>query len=446
MRRNQLRSWMMFGLFASAVAFTSCDKEEEVPQEVENPTSNRYVTVAGALFGTNPGDGNGGTMVYSVPRADVVNPDFSINVFDNGVHVKSSRTARLQASNDGNGLYNIQYTGADGGIFNKYKVMGGADLQEEGSSISTSEYVGTSPRWAKAGEGVGVAVTIRDIVNKFENDDENGKFLGVAGTAVIVVLDLDNPAIIGQTEFELGLSEAEQLEGHCIFRLDAPVLSDDKSKLYVGTWMRKYVPGTTTRESEWNRLGTKTLVVDYPSLANPRLISSTQATGDCSGYRSPMSHVGTDGYVYQGTHREVAGAGGSKILRITPGGTYDNSYAISLDQQLGVTDSYIESWKYGSNNKGVVLYSIVVDGERTGGYLAEVDLVAQTAKKINIPNEATNDFGQYQGISVNGDEVYVAIAGVGVDGNVYVYNTATGELTKGAQLVNPAGNRYIGVY
>lgn len=437
---------MFLGLVATSIGFTSCDKDEEPEQMVENTSGDRWVTVAGALYGTNPGDGNGGTMVYSVPRKDIVNPDVSINVFDNGVHVKSSRTARLQASQNGNSLYNIQYTGADGGIFNKYKVMGGAELQEEGSSISTSEYVGTSPRWAKAAEGVGVAVTIRDIVNKFENDDENGKFLGVSGTAVIVVLDLDNPAIIGQTEFELGLSEAEQLEGHCIFRLDAPVLSDDKTKLYVGTWMRKYVPGTTTRESDWDRLGTKTLVVDYPSLANPRLITSTQATGDCSGYRSPMSHVGADGYVYQGTHREVAGTGGSKILRITPDGSYDNAYSISLDQQLGITDSYIESWKYGSNGKGVVIYSIVVDGERTGGYLAEVDLVAQTAKKIDIPNEATNDFGQYQGIAVQGDEVYIAIAGIGVDGNVYVYNTLTGELTTGAKLVNPAGNRYIGVY
>src|SRR5690606_38561346 len=98
----------------------------------------------------------------------------------------------------------------------------------------------------------------------FKDNKEDGEFLGVSGTAVIVVLDLKNPRIIGQTEFELALSEEEQLQGYHIYRLDAPVLNAAGDKLYIGTWLRKYVPGTTNAETNYQRLGTKTLVVDYP--------------------------------------------------------------------------------------------------------------------------------------------------------------------------------------
>ncbi len=433
--------------FSAALALSGCKKDDGPKANQSEGTTDRWITVAGALFGTDPGDGNGGTMVYSVKREDAVNPEVSINVFDNGVHVKSSRTARLQASNDGSYLYNIQYTGADGGVFNKYKVEGGNILVEEGAAVSVADYAGTSPRWVKASEDIGVAVNVRDIKNKFASEDENAEFVGVAGTAVVVVLDLKNPSITNYAEFELALSAEEQKEGHHIFRLDAPVLNAAGNKLYIGTWTRKWKPGTTEADaSAFQRLGTKTVVLDYPSLTNPKIITSTRATGDNSGYRSPMSFVGSDKYVYQATHRETAGTGGSKILRINPDGTYDNSYSISVDDALGVKDSYIESWRYAGDGIGYIIYSLNVGGERTGGYIARVDLNSQFVTKVNIPNEANMDFGQYQGIAVVGDEVFIAVAGVGVDGNIYVFNTKTAQVTVGAKLVNPAGNRYIGVY
>src|SRR5690606_33989508 len=77
---------------------------------------------------------------------------------DDGMHVKSQRTARLQASDDGNFLYNIQYTGDDGGIFNKYTVHGGKDFRPNGPEVATADYVSSSPRWLKVREGVGIAV------------------------------------------------------------------------------------------------------------------------------------------------------------------------------------------------------------------------------------------------------------------------------------------------
>ena len=69
-----------------------------------------------------PGDGNGGTVVYSISKENAKNPNYEVSVFDNGFDVHSQRTARLQGSEDGKYLFNIQYGGADGGQLDKYEV------------------------------------------------------------------------------------------------------------------------------------------------------------------------------------------------------------------------------------------------------------------------------------------------------------------------------------
>lgn len=426
----------------AALGITGCSKSNDGPDSTDPDQSDRWITLAGALMQTEPGDGNAGTMVYSIKPADAKNPEFSVNVFDQGEHVKSNRTARLQASSDGKFLYNIQYTGADGGVFNKYSVDGGSNFSEVGSAVNTAPYVGTSPRWVKVSEKVGVAVNVKDIVNVFDGEGEQAIFKGIKGTAVVLAIDLENPRIVGTKEFELALSPEEQAQGYHIFRLDAPVLNKAGDKLMIGTWMRKYIPGTTTTDGTSPRLGTKTVIVDYPSLENPRIITSTVATGDNSGYRSPMSFVADDNNIYQATHRELLGAGGSHIIRINQNNEFDNGYEFSLDAALGVTDSYIESWRYAGNGIGYVIYN--VGGQ--GGYIARVDLNQRKATKMTLPNEQNLDFGQYQGIAVDGDFVYIAVTGVSLDGNIYIFNSKTGEMSVGARLINKAGNRYIGVY
>ena len=440
MKKNFFKA-LLCGVLFAPFALTSCSSDDN--GSVENPNeenNSRYLTIGGALMQDTPGDGNGGTMIYSVKVEDALNPNYSIDVFDNGTPVKSARTARLQSSNDGKYLYNIQYTGVDGGVFNKYQVNGGKSFELVGSQINTADHVGTSPRWAKASEDTGLAVNISTPQNIFNG----GTYVGTRGTATVLALNLLDPRIKGYKSYELPLTTAEEAQGYHIWRLDAPVINKAGNKAYIGTWMRKYNPETLAAESNYERLGTKTIVVDYPSLENPRIITSTVAKGDNSGFRSPMSHVATDGNVYQATHREFSG--GSYIVKIGQNNEYDNSYNFSLDQKLGVTNSYIESWKYAGNGIGYAIYSLSVNGSRQGGYVARLDLNNKTATKVNIPNEANLDFSQYQGITVVGDQVFMAIAETGKDGNVYVFNSRTGEVTKGAKLVNKQGFRYIGVY
>ncbi len=458
MKKNVFKTFLL-GAVITAVFLSSCKKDNSNTEEQKE--SDRWITLSGALMRTNPGDGDGGTKVYSVNLADAHNANFTIDVFgksangnDIGYGVKSSRTARLQASADGKYLYNIQYTGADGGIFNKYEVGGGNKFTEVGSAINTSVYVGTSPRWVKAAEGIGVAVDVKvDVTRKGTAPNETINTIKSSG--IILTLDLNNPRIsnVNKAYFDLpALSSDEIAKGYHVFRFDAPVLNKAGDKLYIGTWMRQYdmnafvtynASGTAVYTTgALPRLATRTLVVDYPSLENPKFITSTQATGDNSGYRSPMSYVGTDGNVYQATHREIAGTGGSKILRIGANNEYDNSYVLSLDTELGVTNSYIETWKYAGDGIGFVIYSVNGDG----GYIARVDLNNKKITKYTIPGEATLDFGQHQGIAVHGDYVYIPVTGIGTDGNLYIFNRKTGAMTVGAKLKNAAGNRYIGAY
>lgn len=449
-------STMMFcGAAAIAFSLSSCKKDNNNTTEGEQ--ADRWITVSGALMQTEAGDGDGGTMVYSVSAADAKNPNVSVNVFDNGMHVKSSRTARLQASADGQFLYNIQYTGDDGGNFNKYLVKGGKNFVAEGAEVQTKDYVTTSPRWVKAAEGIGVAVNVAAVTSVYTGVSPNFVFSHRRGTASVLSLDLNNPKILATKSFPLALSPADEAAGFNIGRLDAPVINRAGTKVFIGAQVSKVSPtlftiGTngvpTFTADNVTRGGSKTLVLDYPSLENPKLITSTQATGNTNGYRSTMLYLGTDNNIYQASHGEGVGKGGSKILRINAGtNDYDNSYVLNLDQALNVTDSYIETWRYVGDGIGYVIYSLVNSaGTRTGGYIARVDLNAKTATKMSIPNEATLSFNQYQNIAVNGDDVMIVVTPVSQDGNIYIFNKKTGAIAVGAKLVNKAGNRYIGIY
>ncbi|WP_169303330.1 hypothetical protein [Pedobacter cryophilus] len=443
----------LFSAISTAVVLSSCKKDDNETNPSENDT--RWITLSAAIddpSNITVGDGNAGTMIYSVSVADAKNPNVTIDAFKNGLAVKSSRTARLQASADGNYLYNIQYTGDDGGIFNKYRVYGGKDFRAEGPEVETATYVSTSPRWLKAAEGVGVAVRAAANAVEFEGTNPNFVFKQRTAKTDAITLDLNDPRITKTTSFDLALSPQEIAAGYYVSRIDVPVINKAGNKVFIGAAISKHnttsftisadglpVFATDNSIKSW----AKTLVLDYPSLLNSQIITSNQTRGNTNGYRSTMQYIGTDGNVYQATSGELAGTGGSKILRISSTtNNYDNSYVFSLDAALGVTNSYIETWKYVGNGIGFVIYN--VGGQ--GGYIAKINLNDKTATKYTIPNEATLDFGQIQNITVEGDEVFIAVAPIGGDGNIYIFNRITGQMTVGAKLANEVGGQYIGTY
>ncbi|MFH6962733.1 hypothetical protein ACHRVK_09120 [Flavobacterium plurextorum] len=427
--------------FALTTSCSSDDNKNETPVNPE--TKDRWITIAGALMQTEPGDGNGGTKVFSVSKADAKNPNFSIDVYENGAPVQSSRTARLQSSVDGSTLFNITYTGANGGEFMTYKVNGAKNFVQSGTTVNISQYAGTSPRWNKLfdGDKTGVAVNVTAPAVVTQADGKTYKY--TRGTATVLSLDLQNILISAFKQYELPLAAEEEAKGHHIFRLDAPTLNKAGNKLIIGTWMRKTDPATGKIEATFDRLGSKSIVVDYPSLQNPQIITSTVAFGDTSGFRSFNSFVGTDGNIYQATQRDTKN--GSYILKINQNNQYDNSYSFSLDTALGVKGSYIDAWRYAGNGIAYALYTH--DASNGQGFVARIDLNAKTAKLVEgIAYDPALDFGQYQGFVVDGNDLYIAVTPVGKDGNIYIIDIPTGAVTKGAKLVNKPGNHYIGVF
>ncbi|ARN78230.1 hypothetical protein BST97_09630 [Nonlabens spongiae] len=437
--------------FAALTLVVGCSGDDD---SLNEPTDNadRWITVAAARMGTNPGDGNGGTLIYSLSKEDAQDPSISIEPFDNGFIVPSNRTARLQASEDGSTIFNISYAGDTGGNYTKYTVNGGQDFVQTGTEISIAPYVGTAPRWIKLfdGDQTGCAVyvsTEHEVEdNGTPNDATDDTYLRTEATVGIVTLDLQDSRILNFQEISVPLSSQEEANGYYFSRVDMPTLNAAGDKLYIGGRLSKIDPQTLDRDSGYEILGSKTIVLDYPSLSNPQVITSSVGTGNTNGYRS-INAFEYNGSVYQANQGDP---NGSHILKIGPNNQYDDSYVFSLDQALGVTGSYILAWRPAANGKAVVAYRH--DGSQDGvagaqGYFALVDLNAKTATKIDqIPYEPDFYLFQYQGFAVDGNDIYLTQAPVGKDGNIYVIDTESGQVTKGAQLINVPGSHFIGAW
>ncbi|MCG6191158.1 hypothetical protein [Maribellus maritimus] len=428
------------GLIASC---SSDDDDEILPPDPE-PEDTRWITVAAARMGENPGDGNGGTLIYAIDNEEAKDPTVSIEPFDDGFIVPSNRTARLQSSEDGSTIFNISYAGDTGGKYTKYTVEGGQNFVQTGTEISIAPYVGSAPRWIKLfdGDQTGAAV----YVSTEHQFDDNDNYVRTEATMGVLTLDLVNSQIEEFQEHSIALSEEEETNGYYISRIDMPVLNEAGDKLYIGARLSKVNPETAESERDYEILGSKTIVLDYPSLLNPSVITSTVGYGNTNGYRSINAFL-YNGSVYQANQGDPQG---SHILKIDADNEYDNSYDFSLDEALGEEDTYILAWRPASNGKAVLAYRYAGSEEGVAGaqgFFALIDLEAQTAERIAaIPYDPNFYLFQYQGFAVNGTEIYVTQAPVGENGNIYVIDTETSDVTKGAELVNVEGSHFIGTF
>ena len=444
--KNRFFNSFVCATVLAGLALTSCsnDDNKDSGYQPDLGNSSRWITVAGALMGTTPGDGNGGTMVYAVSVDDAKNPEKSINAYDDGFHVKSQRTARLQSSEDGATLFNIAYTGPDGGEFSRYTVSGGKKMVQSDVTVNISDYATVSPRWVKLfdGDKTGIAVNLSGVKVTTEADGKTYKHS--RGKATVLALHLQKVLINDYKQYEIPLAPTEEALGHYISRLDGPVLNKAGNKLIIGVAKSKHDPATGLAHASgttYTKISAKSLVVDYPSLENPVIISSTLSDGNTNGYRSFNNFLAEDGNIYQATQNDTKG---SHILRINSNNQYDNSYDFNLDTALGVTGTYVDAWRYAGDGIAYILYTYANTNQ---GYIARVDLNTKKAELVTgIPYDADLDFGQYQGFVVNGDEVFIAVTPVGKDGNIYIINSKTNAVTKGAKLVNKAGNHYIGIF
>jgi len=471
MKTNLVKT-ALFGSVLAIATLSGCKKDgsDSGSAQASGPDNmaRKFLTLTAAFPDAEGTAGNGGTLAYAITPEQATNPNFEVNVFANGYGLRSQRTARVQGSANGNFLYNIQYTGTDGGIFNKYKVEGEKNFVDTREEVNTEPILGTAPRWVVAADGVGVGVFASSVVIA-SAQGAGADFIDVKSTAKIAVLNLNDPQITRQTEFTIPFTADQTKNGYQIGRIDVPILNAAKTKIFIGcnlsrTDVTKKSTVNTNGAQTWStgtrELGTATLVVDYPSLTNPKLIYADPNLSKTNNhsYRTMTQYVGTDGNVYQAT-----ATSGSQILRINASSNeYDNSYNFNLKTALGTNNNVaISAWRYIKDGIGIVLFT---ETGVTGGYLALVDLNAKTATKFTTENQGdigfsgrsantannitaiTGTFGQFQNIGVIGDNAYVPMTPNGVDGNLYVINYKTKQVTKGAKLKNQSGSFYLGAY
>ena len=431
---------------------------DTTPPTTEDGT--RWISLTGSFPDAGGTAGNGGTRAYAITLENAANPDYEVELFKmngseyvSGFALKSSRTARVQASADGKFLYNIQYTGADGGVFNKYAVSGEGKYQEVGFELNTASILGSAPRWVKAAEGIGVGVYAGSATLAYEGTAPNFVYKNRDSEVKVAVLDLNNTAITNTAVFNFPWSDAERAAGYGVSRVDVPILNAAKDKVFIGCNVSKVDPTKTpTVDTEGLPVwpsdaakinGTKTLVLDYPSLRNPKVITSTLSKTNNHGYRTMTQYVGTDGHVYQAT-----ATGGPDILRISKTtNDYDASYHFNLNTALSTTGTSIKAWKYVKDGAAVVLYTI---SGTEGGYVALINLNDKSATKLATEIETdpalSTTLGQFQNIGLVGDNVYLPLTPAGKEGNIYIVNVKTKTITKGAKLKAASGSFYLGAY
>ena len=460
--KNNLFRIALFSTVITALTLGSCSNDDNNNDSGDNSGDDgtRWISLTGSFPDANGTAGNGGTRAYAITTENAANPDYVVDLFKmegdkyvNGFALKSSRTARVQASADGKFLYNIQYTGTEGGVFNKYKVSGEGKYEEVGFELNTASILGTSPRWVKAAEGIGVGVFAGSAVLSYEGTAPNFVYKNRDSEVKIAAIDLNNTSITNTAVLNFPWTDEERAAGYGVSRIDVPVLNAAKNKLYIGCNVSKVDPTKApTIDSNglpvWpndagNINGTKTLVLDYPVLRNAKVITSTLTKTNNHGYRTMTQYVGTDGHVYQAT-----ATSGPDILRISKTtNDYDASYHFNLNTALSITGASIKAWRYVKDGVAVVLYTTT---SAAGGYVALINLNEKTATRLatEIETDAalSTTLGQFQNIGVIGDNVYLPLTPAGKDGNIYIVDTKAKTIKKGAKLKAASGSFYLGAY
>lgn len=415
---------MVAGVAFLAVA---CEKEDN---DDNLTTTERVYTIGYADGSGNP------SATYVQGTTDLSEGDVTFK--DYGFEVPSTRTARVFTSSDGKTMYSLDY---GGGSIYKFKVNGGQSYTKV-DETNIEQAMGTAyPRWTRINDDVALlhSVSTENIY------DANGVYTHTETTTRVMSVGLDELTINKISDFTMPISTEMQNTGDYVYRIDAPVVMGDK--VYYGMGKSKYDPATD-QSIDAVYPNVETLVLDYPSLENPRIISTNVngARGATNGYRTSVSYEDERGDVYQIT-TVPDNTFETHILKIT-NGDYDDNYSLNVSSLLG-ENTISNGWFYVGNGIGYVPYANSDQGATSDAVwsVARVDLYNNTAVKLNLP--ANLWLQQYQNsVTVNG-EFKMAIAPKGGEGYIYsfdVNSTSADAVTQGAKIQAGADSYYIGIY
>lgn len=428
MKSNIFKNIFSLFLATSILGLLSCDDQIDDKQNANEDGKAYYHVVMAIGEG-----GDDGTLTQAIP--DLTKGTISFDGY--GFEVPSTRTARVYASNDGKFLYNLNY---GGGTVAKFSVEGGQSYTKINETNVQYAIGTTHPRWTKVDDD---AALLHNVITEHKYTDEAGtNYSYTAATAYLVSIDLENKMAMGAVErFEIPRTAEDSAKNLHVWRIDAPVVKNGKA--FYGVAKRKYNPATATNSNV--AYEAMSIVVDYPSLTNPKVITSSVAKGSTYGYRTPVAHADEKGDIYQ-----IAGSP-SFILKIK-NNDYDNSFVFNLSEKLGLGIQVASNgWFYAGNGIGYVPYYDIAKGNSAAAAawgVARVDVYNGTAIRMNIPGALWLHQYQYS-VKGNDGKLYMALAPVGTDGNIYIFDPASTSpdgFTTGATLKGAAGQFYIGIF
>ena len=432
-------------IYASAMifAFAACSDDEVTLKPDVKPEERPEVKPEGkpeepkieALFNvvlSTSTTGNTETYVQALDINELSEGEISFNNY--GFEVPSTRTARVYASTDGKNLYNLNY---GGGTILKFDAEGGQKYTQT-HETNVAPTVGTEyPRWTKLNDEKALIHNVKN--NKIFKDAANESgYLYTEAKATLVDVNLSDLSLGNSTTFEIPLSDTDKKENHYISRIDAPVISGGKA--YYGVTKSKVNPAKPDEKIKDIKYPATSLVVDYPSLTNPKVVESSVALGSTYGYRIPVAHEDEKGDAYQlcKTH----------MLKLS-NGNYDDSYNFDISKAMGFSVE-TQGWFYAGNGIGYALYYDAVKGnsEKAAAWgIVRLDIYNKTAIKMNTP--AGLYLFQHQHAKVINGKVYMALCPVGGEGNIYIFDSTKADANGfelGAKLKTGAGASYIGIF
>ena len=421
---------LIFGsaMLLSLVACSSDDEPQDKPVNPDEPKTDVLFNVA---LQTSI-EGRTETYVQALTAEELEKGEISFNGY--GFEVPSTRAARLYASKDGKSLYDLDY---GGGTVTKFAAQGGQNYKQVGQ-INVNPTVGTDyPGWKMIDDD---RAFVHHVVTKniFTDEKDPSSYEYTQTTATIAEINLKDMTLGNSSTFVVPTSEADDKDKLYVWRIDAPFVAHNRA--YFGLSKRGGNPANPDEPHKNIDFPSASVVVDYPSLQNPKMIESKVGRGSTYGFRIPAGHQDAKGDVYQicKTH----------VLKVT-NGEYDDTYNFDLSKALGF-EARAQGWFYAGNGIG---YATCFDAKKgdsskaAAWFVARIDVYNKTAIKMNTPDGLY--LFMYQRAKVVDGKVYMAICPVGGDGYVYIFDPEKADADGyklGAKLKTGAGASYIGIF
>ena len=358
-----------------------------------------------------------GSLLLGFDQVDIANPN-NLLPFTTGAYlIPSGSAAQTELITSTDGIHIYALNGLNGNFY-RYKALGNNNYTLE-RNINLTYALGTAhPNIIKVDDDFAVLTNLMQ-----ENGEDKLR---------LAVVKLEDLSIMYNEELVIPSDGVNQL-------LDINSAVIQNGKIYLG--VKKQNGGVYS--------AIETLVVDYPSLSNPRFITSATSqniVGFTSGDHLPTMYIDEMASIFQIVNVEE-NQGETHIVKINED-VYNPSFNFNLDLLLG-EPTYAKGWFYVGNGVGYVPYlrKNLGDVNSNNWAIARVDLYNHTATQLNLP-DAIN-FNDCRQAVVKDKKLYIAVTAANQGGNVYVLdatNPSPVGFTVGSVLEQLPNGNYFGIF